>query len=261
MKLGEVARNDAPRPRYLGLPQTKPNLPFVLVTQDALDGMLVHAQQGYPVEIAGYALGLPLIDTLTERSCTYIDRLVRADCESTRTHVTLRPGGMHEVQRICDESGLILVGYYHSHPGFSVFQSGEDVATYRDYYPEQYQIAIVIDPTRTEAADLKHELWIGFFGWDATGTPQRLPVDHLRLAEHFDAQGLNVDPQSLSKGESTPAQSEETMPQVELSAERPCVPEARGGFSLAIDLRLGRRTWKTSMKGKLPRFRRNQDAN
>jgi proteasome lid subunit RPN8/RPN11 len=222
--------------------------------------MLAHAQQGYPVEIAGYALGLPLIDTVTERACTYIDRVIKAECESTRTHVTLLPSGMHEVQKTCDETGLILVGYYHSHPGFSVFQSGEDVSTYQNYYPEPYQMAIVVDPTRTEAAVLEDEPWIGFFGWDGGRTPQRLPVDHLRLAERFDLPPLKVDSQELSKGESTPNPADELGPQGKPTMEQLGAHEARSGFAIAIDLRVGRHTWKTSMKGRLPRFHRSQDA-
>jgi proteasome lid subunit RPN8/RPN11 len=47
--------------------------------------------------------------------------------------------------------GLLLVGWYHSHPGHGVFLSGQDMTIVRSIYDASWHIAMVIDPQqRTE---------------------------------------------------------------------------------------------------------------
>ncbi|MGH2531799.1 MAG: Mov34/MPN/PAD-1 family protein [Thermomicrobiales bacterium] len=180
MKLGAVVRRDQPRPTRLAHQAPRNGLPFVLVTPDVLSAMHEHATEGFPDEIGGYAVGLPLIDTATGVFGTYIERVLRAESISTHTHVTFLHESMALVDQVCAETGLLLVGYYHSHPGFRVFQSGEDVQTFSRYYAEPYQIAIVVDPTRAKADHLPIAAdWIGFFAWDRTHAPARLPAANL----------------------------------------------------------------------------------
>ncbi|MGH2560155.1 MAG: Mov34/MPN/PAD-1 family protein [Thermomicrobiales bacterium] len=182
MKLGAVVRRDQLRPTRVTRPVPRNGLPFVLVTSEVLSEMHRHATDGFPDEIGGYAVGLPLIDTETGVAGTYIERVIRAESISTHTHVTFLHESMADVDQVCAQTGLLLIGYYHSHPGFRVFQSGEDVQTFGRYYAEPYQIAIVVDSTRAKldclpvAAD-----WIGFFAWDRNHAPARLPAVNLSL--------------------------------------------------------------------------------
>lgn len=257
MRLGEVARNDMPRPARLELTEPERDLPFVLVTQEALADMYEHADRGFPVEIAGYALGLPLIDVDSERLCTYIERVVPAQCESTRTHVTLLPSGLNQVQQISDSTGTILVGYYHSHPGFSVFQSGEDLRTYGDYYPEPYQIAIVVDSTRTDSTSIDLDgTWIGFFGWDVGKSSQRLPAKHVLLAERIE--GPIIPGSLLANAQSPLPNRHEEMYESAIKNRPELQPSGASGirFSLEIDFKVGGRAWSKSLRGTFPTTRR-----
>jgi proteasome lid subunit RPN8/RPN11 len=48
------------------------------------------------------------------------------------------------------------VGNYHSHPGLGVFLSGTDLANQQSFFPESWQIALVLDPVAGEEG-----IWAG----------------------------------------------------------------------------------------------------
>ncbi len=49
-----------------------------------------------------------------------------------------------------------VVGWQHTHPGFSVFLSRHDLFIHRNFFNQPWQIALVVDPRRQE---------FGFFSW------------------------------------------------------------------------------------------------
>lgn len=44
----------------------------------------------------------------------------------------------------------IIVGWSHSHPSFGCFLSTTDVRTQQNYFPEEFHVALVVDPLKTE---------------------------------------------------------------------------------------------------------------
>ena len=48
------------------------------------------------------------------------------------------------------QSGLMVVGWYHSHPNLGVFFSGTDRATQSAFFNHPYSLGFVIDPIRTQ---------------------------------------------------------------------------------------------------------------
>lgn len=60
--------------------------------------------------------------------------------------------------------GQIIVGWYHSHPGFGVFLSDHDTFIHKNFFPDPGQLAWVYDPHSDEE---------GCFGWKA-GEVERL---------------------------------------------------------------------------------------
>jgi proteasome lid subunit RPN8/RPN11 len=251
MRLGKVSRHDSPRPAQLDLPQAFDDVPFVVIAPKVLNEMFHHAQEGFPLEIAGYVLGRPYVDIVSEQQCTVIEHLVHAQCISTRTHVTLLPSGLIEVQQVCDRTGMILVGYYHSHPGFSVFQSGEDLRTYSEYYPESYQIAIVVDPTRIEESDLHPGgEWIGFFGWDASHTAKKIPAEQvLPLSASLETRA----PGTQLEVPGGPSNLEDSSQRAQLT-EVGDKSDSQRTFSLGIDVEIGNRAWKKTLQGSIPKL-------
>ena len=45
----------------------------------------------------------------------------------------------------------MIVCWHHTHPGFGVFLSGYDQFIHRNFFPEPWQIALVVDPRRAAA--------------------------------------------------------------------------------------------------------------
>lgn len=181
-RIVEVTHHDQVRPIKAGVQPTDLKLPGVMIRPQVLSAIYDHAQRGYPIEIAGHYVGWPLLDVETGLPITYIEQSLEAITTGTPTHVTIHPESLIAVDALCKRTGTLLVGYYHSHPGLSVFQSGTDTSYYGDYFREPYQIAIVVDPTRTskDKLDPRGE-WIGFFAWNSHQTPTRLPAGNIWL--------------------------------------------------------------------------------
>lgn len=48
------------------------------------------------------------------------------------------------------DDNLRVVGWWHSHPGIGCFLSGTDIKTQKYFFPEAYQVALVVDPIKDE---------------------------------------------------------------------------------------------------------------
>ena len=48
------------------------------------------------------------------------------------------------------DDNLRIVGWWHSHPGIGCFLSSTDFRTQEFFFPESYQVALVVDPIREE---------------------------------------------------------------------------------------------------------------
>jgi proteasome lid subunit RPN8/RPN11 len=48
------------------------------------------------------------------------------------------------------DSNLRVVGWWHSHPGFGCFLSNTDLITQQYFFPESYQVALVVDPKKKD---------------------------------------------------------------------------------------------------------------
>lgn len=61
-----------------------------------------------------------------------------------------------EAVRLAEHPDTLVVGWYHSHPGFGIFLSRHDLYIHENFFSEQYHVAYVVDPV--DDSD-------GFFGW------------------------------------------------------------------------------------------------
>jgi proteasome lid subunit RPN8/RPN11 len=51
----------------------------------------------------------------------------------------------------------VIVGWYHTHPGFGIFLSGMDLFIHQNFFTQTWHIAYVLDPVGKRS---------GFFCWD-----------------------------------------------------------------------------------------------
>ena len=48
------------------------------------------------------------------------------------------------------DEDIRIIGWWHSHPNFGCFLSSSDLQTQKYFFPESYQVALVIDPIRED---------------------------------------------------------------------------------------------------------------
>ncbi|MDQ6773699.1 MAG: M67 family metallopeptidase [Candidatus Dormibacteraeota bacterium] len=81
------------------------------IGRGALEQVHGHAAEGYPNEVCGILIGRRGSSDVTET------RKVRnIVVERSRDRYEMDPRDQIRIQRECDESGLEILGYYHSHP-------------------------------------------------------------------------------------------------------------------------------------------------
>jgi proteasome lid subunit RPN8/RPN11 len=83
----------------------------VKITRDTLDQVNAHASDGYPYEVCGMLIAAPGNGLVTQTR-----RVRNTVVERARDRYEMDPLDQIRIQRECDDAGLEIVGYYHSHP-------------------------------------------------------------------------------------------------------------------------------------------------
>jgi proteasome lid subunit RPN8/RPN11 len=107
------------------------------ITREALDQVNAHASEGYPHEVCGILIRGDGAGVVTEarrvRNIMEKEELARdpglvsfirevfpalsnLDDERARDRYLMDPRDQMRIQRECDDAGLQIIGYYHSHP-------------------------------------------------------------------------------------------------------------------------------------------------
>jgi proteasome lid subunit RPN8/RPN11 len=114
------------------------------------------ARMGEQEEVMGLLLGD--VFQWKNRIYTVAEDIVAADAEdSTATSVRFGSAGLDEVARALDEVDYeyLIVGWYHSHPGFTTFLSEKDLETQKKNFGKPYHATIVIDPVNRQFRSYK----------------------------------------------------------------------------------------------------------
>jgi len=100
------------------------------------------------------ALGFLIGDVHIWDKKTYsmVHDVVTSDLESTPVSVRFHRDAFEKLFSQLDEINYdyIIIGWYHSHPGFSCFMSSIDIETQKKYFNKTFHAAIVIDPIHFE---------------------------------------------------------------------------------------------------------------
>jgi proteasome lid subunit RPN8/RPN11 len=83
----------------------------VRITREAFEQVREHAAEGYPFEICGILIATPGSHPVTQTR-----RVRNTVVERARDRYEMDPLDQIRIQRECDDAGLEIVGYYHSHP-------------------------------------------------------------------------------------------------------------------------------------------------
>lgn len=128
------------------------------ISYSCLQKMIAHcnAHLGEQEEVMGLLLG----DVFQWKNEVYTmaEDTVAADAEdSTATSVRFGTEGLDEVARALDELEYeyLIVGWYHSHPGFTTFLSEKDLETQKKNFNKPFHATIVIDPVNKQFRSYK----------------------------------------------------------------------------------------------------------
>lgn len=107
---------------------------------------------GSPIEVAGLLVGRRFESD--GRVLVAIEHAVPAHygVETSSVHVSFRAEAWDHLSPAISALGtdIVIVGWYHSHPGLGAFFSGTDRRTQSSYFQRPWQIGVVIDPKRKE---------------------------------------------------------------------------------------------------------------
>lgn len=130
----------------------------IFVDLDVMRDMVAHAYSNTKVELGGVMLGQSLTDSSGNPFVVISDCLRAQHYEATRgsfkfTHETWSAIGRQMNRR---RPELKIVGWYHTHPGWTVFLSPMDLFICENFFSSPEDLALVIDPCNETA---------GWFQW------------------------------------------------------------------------------------------------
>ncbi len=152
---------------------TKSELPFDSVYtggEDADDGIGIHIRQSTLRKIEDYLsgdksneLGGVLVGDLCETDSGHkfvrIDNMIIAlHSSSSLSRLTFTHDTWDYINKVLEEehAGKKILGWFHSHPGHTVFLSGHDIFIHENFFNLPHMVAYVFDPTIRDR---------GFFKW------------------------------------------------------------------------------------------------
>jgi proteasome lid subunit RPN8/RPN11 len=119
----------------------------VFIARSAMEGILTRAQQGGEREVGGFLLG----GLHSYGGRRYVDISVQVPATTARggrAHLTFSNDTLREFHATHAERhpGKVVLGWYHTHPGYGLFLSADDLFIQRGFYAADHHVALVVDP-------------------------------------------------------------------------------------------------------------------
>ena len=138
----------------------KETAPSGKATMPASDTIIAYLNKHAEAKIRNHALAyrdknLEVMGLLLGEVCTWqgheyvlIRDIVTTDLDATSVSVKFDSGSFEKLFENLDNAGFdyVVVGWYHSHPGYGCFLSETDIKTHGGIFVSPHQVAIVIDP-------------------------------------------------------------------------------------------------------------------
>jgi len=134
----------------------------VYADQRVIGGMLKRASEGGDYEVGGFLLGGYHIHA-GERYVDLTAQVPAFKARSKRTSLEFDNDAQREFHDTVDQRfpGKVVLGWYHTHPGYGVFLSGHDLFVHKNFYSAPHHVAVVVDP---KAGPRKQ---MGVFVWES----------------------------------------------------------------------------------------------
>ena len=138
----------------------------VLIDEQPLHEAQLHALSSMQREVAGALVGPRPEKQPDGRYLVHVtDSIIAKHTVMQGASVTYTPESWRylndELARRYPEETAVIVGWYHTHPGFGIFLSGMDQFIHQNFFTQIWHVALVLDP---------HARTAGFFCWDRAQT-------------------------------------------------------------------------------------------
>ena len=146
----------------------------VFVTQNAYVRMCAHAGSDLDNEVGGWMAGKYCRDSLHGNPFIIIDTVLPAvHTDQGAAHLTFTGDTQVALHNQLEEHfpDKVFLGWYHTHPRMGVFFSHWDAWLHQNFFPEPWQVALVIEPHRSiggffmrqEDGSLDQRAYFGFY--------------------------------------------------------------------------------------------------
>lgn len=122
---------------------------YVFIEQSALEGLYDFLAHDTNREHGGVLIGKPYFDEEVENYFVDIRVAIPAqETEGTPIHLQFTSDAWSFISGVIEENypDLVVVGWYHSHPGLGVFMSSTDRETQKAFFNHPWSLATVVDP-------------------------------------------------------------------------------------------------------------------
>jgi proteasome lid subunit RPN8/RPN11 len=122
--------------------------PAVFMTQDAYRAVNDHAATSLDLEVGGMLIGQTRLSLDGELYVIVEGQLEARHTTHSATHLTFTSRTLTDALTRLEEDhpDKQIVGWYHTHPGLSVFLSSMDVWLHSHFFPQPWHVALVVDP-------------------------------------------------------------------------------------------------------------------
>jgi len=129
--------------------------PNVIINSEVLQEIRIHAREFMNEEICGVLIGKK-----EGNNTTVTARIAGNGAAQAGANVTFTQEAWENIYKTKDSKypNDLIVGWYHSHPGFGIFLSEYDLFIHNNFFSSKHQLAWVYDP---------HSEDEGCFGWVA----------------------------------------------------------------------------------------------
>ncbi|MEM8859961.1 MAG: hypothetical protein AAGD96_16655 [Chloroflexota bacterium] len=168
----EVSDDNRLAGRKLDVDTPYPAACDILFMEQAFEDAKAHSLTSLRREVAGFMIGPPPEKQPDGRYVVHVTQMIPAQHTVMQgASVTYTPESWRTIhdwllENYPDED-QIIVGWYHTHPGFGIFLSNMDLFIHRNFFPQKWHVALVLDPVNFKS---------GYFCWNKAQT-QIMPYD------------------------------------------------------------------------------------
>lgn len=134
----------------------------ILIDEPPLRMMQEHAKSSMRREVAGVMVGpIPEKQPAGHYVVHVTDMIIAKHTRMSGASVTYTPESWRymndQLAAMYPHGDHVMVGWYHTHPGFGIFLSNMDLFIHMNFFTQKWHIAYVLDPVAERS---------GFFSWN-----------------------------------------------------------------------------------------------